>query len=365
MAGAAKYAIDAVASAIDLTFLATRAAQSYARIPAVRSAKRAAASLSTKRRCSTFIGDANSTGRGHALPQLELCRPVTRGICACQAVEGFGGSRQLDNTRGSRVACEAVLPASPAETLCDTFRNILTKETGVVKEMGDVNGLVAPAADVDPYTVLEKELGPFSREPTVPPAHPLVIVISGPSGVGKDAVINRLRETRPDLHFVVTATSRPMRKGEVDGKDYFFITKEKFVGLIESGELLEHALVYGEFKGIPKQQVREALRAGTDVVLRIDVQGAATVRSMSKNVLFIFLAAESEQVLISRLVDRKTEPVDKLRTRIQTARQEMRCMADFDYVLVNEDGQLDATVAKLSAIIEAEKARVGRQPVAL
>lgn len=152
------------------------------------------------------------------------------------------------------------------------------------------------------------DFGSFGSSPLVPPDPALPIVISGPSGVGKDAVIRRLQEKRPDLYFVVTATSRAMRPGEKDGVDYFFVTKDTFECWIEEGRLLEHAVVYGEYKGIPREQVEEALGNKTDVILRVDVQGAATMRKLLPDMVSIFLVAETEQELVQRLVDRKTEP---------------------------------------------------------
>ena len=110
---------------------------------------------------------------------------------------------------------------------------------------------------------------------------PLLIVISGPSGVGKDTVIQRMKERRLPFHFVVTATTRPPRAGEVHGRDYFFVTKDEFAAMIESDELLEYAYVYNDYKGIPKQQVREALASGQDVIMRVDVQGAAKIRQLT------------------------------------------------------------------------------------
>lgn len=148
-----------------------------------------------------------------------------------------------------------------------------------------------------------------STSSQVPPPPALVIVISGPSGVGKDAVIRRLQEKRPDLYFVVTATSRPMRPGERDGVDYFFVTREEFESWIDNGRLLEHAVVYGEYKGIPRQQVEDALDRGTDVVLRIDVQGAATMRRLLPGLVSVFIVADNEAELVQRLVSRKTEPM--------------------------------------------------------
>jgi guanylate kinase len=175
------------------------------------------------------------------------------------------------------------------------------------------------------------QFGSLSTTPTVPPTQPLVVVVSGPSGVGKDAVIRRLQEKRHDLHFVVTATSRPMRPGEVDGVDYFFVSREQFEDWITQGQLLEHAVVYGEYKGIPKQQVDEALFRGTDVILRVDVQGAKTMRQLLPGVLTIFLVAESEAELVERLVSRKTETAEKMAVRVKTARDEMARVKEFDY----------------------------------
>lgn len=183
---------------------------------------------------------------------------------------------------------------------------------------------------------------------------PLLIVISGPSGVGKDTVIQRLKERAFDMHFVVTMTSRPERPNEVNGVDYWFVSKEEFQRMIDADELLEHALVYGEHKGIPKAQVREALDSGLDVVLRIDVQGAATIRKLEPNAVLIFLTTATEEELIRRLKDRKTETPEKLKLRIETARQEYLRLNEFDYVVVNRVGQLDETVDTILSIVDAE-----------
>lgn len=208
---------------------------------------------------------------------------------------------------------------------------------------------------------LEAGIGPLKDTPHTPPPAAVVVVISGPSGVGKDAVIKKLQEVRPDLYFVVTATSRPIRPGEVEGKDYFFVTKERFEEWIDRGALLEHALVYGDYKGIPREQVDNALRLGTDVILRIDIQGAATVRKLMPGAVSIFIAAETEAQLVERLVSRKTEPLDKMMVRVQTARKEMEHIREFDYVVVNREGCLDDCVAQISGIIDAEKLRTTRR----
>ena len=119
---------------------------------------------------------------------------------------------------------------------------------------------------------------------------PLLIVISGPSGVGKDTVLQRMKQLQLPFQFVVTATSRPKREGEVEGVDYFFVSPDEFLGMVERDELLEHALVYNEYKGIPRQQVRDAFASGRDVVMRIDVQGAETIRQLYPEALLIFLS---------------------------------------------------------------------------
>ncbi|MEN6408397.1 MAG: hypothetical protein ABFD44_01630 [Anaerolineaceae bacterium] len=133
---------------------------------------------------------------------------------------------------------------------------------------------------------------------------PLLIVISGPSGVGKDALLQELRKRDLPLHFVVTATSRPPREGEVNGVDYWFVSVEEFERMIREDELLEHAVVYNQYKGIPKEQIRKAMESGKDVVLRIDVQGAATIRKLCPEALMIFLSTTTEEELKMRLINR-------------------------------------------------------------
>ncbi|MCL7022077.1 hypothetical protein MKW94_007068 [Papaver nudicaule] len=207
---------------------------------------------------------------------------------------------------------------------------------------------------------IESVLGsPFSSNPFTPTPNPLIIVISGPSGVGKDDVIKKLREVRPGLHFMVTATTRAKRVGETDGIDYHFVSKEKFLELVDSNELLEYALVYGDYKGIPKQQIREFMSKGKDIILRVDIQGAATLKKiLGGSAIFVFLVAESEEELVNRLVDRKTETIATLIVRIKTAREEVKHMRNFDYVVVNAEGKLDNAVKSVESIIDAEKAKV-------
>ncbi len=194
---------------------------------------------------------------------------------------------------------------------------------------------------------------------------PLLMVISGPSGVGKDVVIHRLRELGCSFYFVITATTRPKRPNEDDGVDYFFITANEFTKMIEQHELLEYAVVYGDYKGIPKTQARQALASGQDVMMRIDVQGAETIRRLVPEAVLIYLSAESEEALTRRLQERKTEPADQLKRRIATARQELERLALFDYVVINAQNQLDETCRKIMAIISAEKCRVQQREITI
>ncbi|MEW6094256.1 MAG: guanylate kinase [Chloroflexota bacterium] len=194
---------------------------------------------------------------------------------------------------------------------------------------------------------------------------PLLVVISGPSGVGKDSVVQAMKENGQPFHFVVTATTRPRRAEEVHGKDYFFVSKEEFAHMIEQDELIEYAIVYGDYKGIPKQQVREALTSGRDVVMRLDVQGAATVRKLAPEAVLIFLTTQNEEELVERLKSRKTDTAEDLSLRIATARQELKRAAEFDYVVVNADSHLKQTVETVIAIIDAEHHRVNPRKVSL
>ena len=194
---------------------------------------------------------------------------------------------------------------------------------------------------------------------------PLLIVISGPSGVGKDTVVQRMKDLGMPFHFVVTANTRPIRENEVHGVDYFFVSKDEFARMIEQNELIEYAVVYGDYKGIPKQQVREALASGVDVVMRLDVQGAETVRKLVPEALLIFLTTGSEDELVERLKARKTEKPEELALRIATARKELKRAEAFDYVIINHDNQLDKTVDTVGAIIDAEHHRVKHREVTL
>lgn len=186
---------------------------------------------------------------------------------------------------------------------------------------------------------------------------PLLIVISGPSGVGKDSVVERMRERGEPFHFVVTATDRPPRPGEVHGVDYYFYSTAEFERMITENELLEHAWVYGQHKGIPKAHIREALATGQDVVMRVDVQGARTVKEKIPAAITVFLLCESREELVVRLRERRTESEEALQKRLETADDEMERIPEFDYVVVNRRSALDGAVDDVTAIIRAEHCR--------
>ena len=204
------------------------------------------------------------------------------------------------------------------------------------------------------------EQDPYQRQ-----QEPLLIVISGPSGVGKDTVVHCLKERQVPFHFVVTATNRSARHDEVDGVDYIFVSTSEFAQMIEDDELLEYAFVYGDYKGVPKEQVRRAFASGQDVIMRLDVQGAATIRQIAPQAILLFLVAGSEEEMVQRLHDRRTDAEDAIKMRIATARQELKRIGEFDYCVVNPQGDVDKAVDKILSIISAEHARVEQRKVSL
>lgn len=194
---------------------------------------------------------------------------------------------------------------------------------------------------------------------------PLLIVISGPSGVGKDSVLMEMQSRKLPFHYIVTATTRARRTTEVHGVDYFFVSQAEFAEMIENDELLEYALVYNDYKGIPKAQVRAAFASGKDVLVRIDVQGAETIRRLAPQALLIFLTVEHEQQMVDRLTARSTESPDNLKLRIATCRQELKRIDQFDYIVVNRANRLGETVDTILTIIQAEHHRVKPRKVEL
>ena len=190
---------------------------------------------------------------------------------------------------------------------------------------------------------------------------PLLIVISGTSGIGKDAVIKGLKRRNLPLHFVVTATSRPPRSNEKEGIDYFFLSREEFMQRIEKGEFIEHAMVYQDYKGIPRWQVDEALKSGKDVVLKLDVQGAATIRKLYPEAVLVFLIPNTTDEWYARLCDRKSETPESLKVRVETAIREVAQIYIFDYVVINAQDRLEAAVDDIIGIIQSEHHRVNHR----
>lgn len=197
-----------------------------------------------------------------------------------------------------------------------------------------------------------------SRLPEANSSPPLLVVLSGPSGVGKDAVLSELRKLDRPWHFAVTATTRPMRPGERDGVDYTFLDPETFARMRERDEFIECAEVYGRWYGVPRSQARDALRSGKDVILKIDVQGAATIRRMAPEALLIFLIPPTLADLRQRLNGRMTDSTSDLERRLEAAEEELSRVHEYDYRVVNENDGLQQAVADIEAIIAAEKCRI-------
>ena len=187
----------------------------------------------------------------------------------------------------------------------------------------------------------------------------LLVIISGPSGVGKDTIIDALRERRPDpdYHYVVTCTTRQPRPGEVPGVSYQFLTHDAFHALDDAGDLLESADVHGNHYGTPRREVVDALEAGQDVILKIDVQGAQVVKEKVPGALLVFLIPPSLEDLFQRLRSRATETADELELRQRNAAIELARQDDYDYVVVNETGQVERTAERIDQIIADEHAR--------
>jgi guanylate kinase len=187
----------------------------------------------------------------------------------------------------------------------------------------------------------------------------MLVIISGPSGVGKDTIIAalRARPRDPDYHYVVTCTTRPRRPGEIDGVSYHFMTSKAFLALRDRGGLLEANEVHGNWYGTPRAQVREALAAGHDVILKIDVQGAQQVKERVPNALLVFVVPPSLETLFGRLRARATETADELDLRQRNAAIELARQEDYDYVVINETGQVERTAARIDEIIADEHRR--------
>jgi len=188
-------------------------------------------------------------------------------------------------------------------------------------------------------------------------------VVSGPSGVGKDAVLDALRRLGRPFHHVVTVTTRARREGEKDGRDYHFVSRGRFQEMLDGGELLEWAEVYGNGYGVPRGDVKRGLDSGRDVVVKVDVQGAATIKKLVPQAVLIFVAPPTMGELDERLRLRNSETTVDFKRRVETADAEMSQLPLFDYVVVNDE--VDRAVARIDAIVTAEKCRTHPRSVEL
>lgn len=193
----------------------------------------------------------------------------------------------------------------------------------------------------------------------------LLVVLSGPSGVGKDAVLARMKKLERSFHYVVTATTRPRRAREKDGVDYHFLSRQEFQQMIDKHQLLEWASVYGNYYGVPKDEIALALSKGVDAIVRVDVQGAATLKKILPQAVFIFLMHPSMEELEKRLRKRHSECSEDLTLRLKKAKEEIKSLPLFDYVITSHQNKLDEVVSQIDAIIAAEKCRVKPRIVGL
>lgn len=196
------------------------------------------------------------------------------------------------------------------------------------------------------------------------PGTPLLVILTGPSGAGKDTLIDRLK-SRPDspYGFAVTATTRPRRNEERDGRDYHFVTKGEFERMVRDGEMLEHAVVYGQPKGIPRRSVQDVFALGKDALMRTDIQGARYLKSIIPGAVTVFIAPPSAEEMEKRLRSRGGDTPEQVAVRLQTAAEELAAAPEFDYTVVNDD--VDRAIAEIESIISTERKRAGREPVSL
>lgn len=191
------------------------------------------------------------------------------------------------------------------------------------------------------------------------------MVVSGPSGAGKDTVLNRMKERGTDASFIVTVTTRSRRNYEIDGVNYHFVSEQQFNNLKENGDLLEFARVYGNWYGVPREQVIETVNKGRDAIIKVDIQGAFTIKQNMPEACFVFVTPPEVEELPSRLRKRNTESADELELRLKSAGIELEGLQTFDYVVLNYEGEVDRAVDDILAIIKAEKLKTSRTSIHL
>ena len=205
-------------------------------------------------------------------------------------------------------------------------------------------------------------MGTGSLSYSIAKPEPLIVIISGLSGSGKDTVINRLKDISTiDFHFVVTCNTRKRRENEVDGKDYHFISREKFLSMIENGEMLEHSVVYDDLKGVPRFEIENAFAVGKDMILRLDFQGMKKIKAVYPQAVSIFILPPNAANWIERLRSRQTETEESLKIRIRTAEKELAQIGGFDYVVVNDE--VDQAAGDILTILQAEHMRSSNRKV--
>jgi len=196
-------------------------------------------------------------------------------------------------------------------------------------------------------------------------AGPLLIVLSGPSGAGKDAILSRMKKTGYPAEFITTITTRPKRAQEKDGVDYSFVSAGRFQEMLKNNQFLEHAHVYGNWYGVPAEPVKQALKQGKDTIVKVDTQGAAAIKKLVPQAVFIFVVPPSVEELAARLKGRRTESDFDCDLRLKTAGEEMKQLPLFDYIVVNRQDKIELAVSAIEAIITAEKHRVKSREVRL
>ena len=204
-----------------------------------------------------------------------------------------------------------------------------------------------------------KEIQPATQVRNSPACRGTLFVVSSPSGGGKGTIIRHVLDEVPNLSYSVSFTTRAPRPGETNGREYFFVSREVFDEMVAAGEFLEWACVHGNYYGTAKQQVAEETAAGIDIVLEVDVQGAASVRQLLLDSVSIFILPPSYEVLKERLIARGTDSPEELAVRLRNAPEELRQYSAFDYVIINDE--VDRAAAQFASIIYAERARCVRQ----